>query len=351
MKRPEPFYKKSRKRWYVQLGKKQVNLGPDEKEAYQKYHELMAKQADITDDSTVDSLIDKFLDWTEKHREETTYDWYVALLSSFRDSISKRLTVAELRPLHVTNWIDNHFENCGNTRKHQAVTAIKRAMNWAKKEGWITRNPIADVAKPRANRRIAYLTPDQWKAFVKSAQKNGEQEFLDVFTVMKLSGCRPKEARIVEAQWFDPENERWCFPVEKSKGKRESRVVYLSDSEGAAMKICEKWAEENPEGPMFRNSRGRPWTQSAFNCACQRFTKRLGFKVFPYMIRHTFATDAILRGVDLMTIATLMGHKDLKMLTEVYQHLGMQTDHLRQAQRKINGKAAKPRKRPDQEAA
>jgi hypothetical protein len=28
-----------------------------------------------------------------------------------------------------------------------------------------------------------------------------------------------------------------------------------------------------------------------------------------------------------------------------------QTDHLRQAQRKINGKEAKPRKRPDQEAA
>jgi site-specific recombinase XerD len=38
---------------------------------------------------------------------------------------------------------------------------------------------------------------------------------------------------------------------------------------------------------------------------------KVGFNICPYAIRHTFATDVIVRGVDLQTIATLMGHVDL----------------------------------------
>jgi len=47
------------------------------------------------------------------------------------------------------------------------------------------------------------------------------------------------------------------------------------------------------------------------------------------------ATDAIVRGIDLMTIATLMGHKDLTMLTRIYQHLNLKCDHLKAAMRQI----------------
>lgn len=42
MKRPEPFFRALRGLWYVQFGKKQINLGPDEEQAWAKYHELMA---------------------------------------------------------------------------------------------------------------------------------------------------------------------------------------------------------------------------------------------------------------------------------------------------------------------
>ena len=42
MRQPKPFYRKSKQAWYLQIGKRQVSLGPDEKEAWQKYHEIMA---------------------------------------------------------------------------------------------------------------------------------------------------------------------------------------------------------------------------------------------------------------------------------------------------------------------
>ena len=39
---PKPFYRKPRRRWYVQINGKQINLGPDRDEAFRLYHEMMA---------------------------------------------------------------------------------------------------------------------------------------------------------------------------------------------------------------------------------------------------------------------------------------------------------------------
>ena len=40
---PQPFYRRPRKRWFVQLDGRQINLGPDRDHAYQRYHALMAE--------------------------------------------------------------------------------------------------------------------------------------------------------------------------------------------------------------------------------------------------------------------------------------------------------------------
>ena len=61
--------------------------------------------------------------------------------------------------------------------------------------------------------------------------------------------------------------------------------------------------------------------------------KKLGFRVTPSMLRHTFATDAILKGVDLQTIATT-GHVDLRMLSRIYQHISRRSDFIKEGLRK-----------------
>jgi integrase/recombinase XerD len=39
---PKPFFKAKRGVWYVEINRKQHNLGPDKDEAFRRYHELMA---------------------------------------------------------------------------------------------------------------------------------------------------------------------------------------------------------------------------------------------------------------------------------------------------------------------
>jgi integrase len=120
--------------------------------------------------------------------------------------------------------------------------------------------------------------------------------------------------------------------VEESKGKRDRRTVLLSD---VAFDICQRLALKHPEGAIFRDRRGKPWTATALDRECEKLSKLVGFHLTPYMVRHTFATRKILAGVDLITIAALMGHRNLNTLSRVYAHVMRRQDHLRAALNKL----------------
>ena len=81
---PKPFFRESRRLWYVQVDGKQINLGPTEAEAFQRYHELMAEpQKRTVNPQSLAAIIDAFLGWTQKNRSGETYEWYRYRLQRF----------------------------------------------------------------------------------------------------------------------------------------------------------------------------------------------------------------------------------------------------------------------------
>ena len=59
MKQPKPFFRKFTGTWYVQVGTKQINLGPDKKEAYDRFHQLMRqpRPRKVSSQSLVDGKV------------------------------------------------------------------------------------------------------------------------------------------------------------------------------------------------------------------------------------------------------------------------------------------------------
>ena len=180
--------------------------------------------------------------------------------------------------------------------------------------------------------------PEEFKKLVAAIK---DKRLLDLVCLMRESGCRPQEARHVEARHFSRHNKCLVIPQEEAKGgpkgATEDRVILLNDK---ALEIVKRLTLKYPEGKLLRNSRGLAWTKGAFDQRCIKLSKSLGFHVCPYAIRHTFATDAIIRGVDIVTIAELMGHKDLTMLKRIYQHVRKRSDHMRESLRKATEDAA-----------
>jgi integrase len=254
------------------------------------------------------------------------------------------LTIGELKPHHVRRWVDTVYKGTGDNYRRGGIRAIQRAFNWAVKDGLLEYSPIAKMEKPPATPRDVLISPAQWEQLIGALKARGArgEAFIDLLTIMRQTGCRPIEARTAEARHLDRKSKCLEFERHESKGHGsnrvvERRVVLLTD---AAFALCERLAKKYPTGPLFRNSRGTAWKRHTIKEWFQRLDqrrydrpsqKRVNFRLTAYAIRHTFATEALERGVDPVTLATIMGHKDVTMLMKVYQHLNRKTDHLRGA--------------------
>lgn len=335
-KRPQPFFRKDRQLWYVQIDGKQYNLGPDEEAAWQRYHELMAARTRATPvigpAQPVLAVLEAFMEYLFRERSARTYEFYQRLLKSFRHSIPTGLTVEQLLPAHVTDWVAKHPSWSASTR-HGAIHAVKRAFRWAEREGRIDRSPVANAEAPSPTRREAIISPEQWPHVLGAAT---DQQFRDLLAFLWETGARPQEASHVEARHFGEQHSRIVFPASESKGKKFPRVIYLTP---AALEVVKRLCGQWPAGKIFRMPDGRPWNRNAIRCRFrrQRVNGRVKVKVpgvCCYAIRHSYATNALQRGVDPITLAVLMGHADVSMIAKVYQHLTANPKFLLDAARK-----------------
>lgn len=324
---PKPWYRPSRGQWYVTLNGVQHNLGPDKDAAFAQYRQLLGQPGQVAvSRHTVASIVDAFLDWSQKHQAERTYLRYLDYCQSFVNRFPD-LLVADMKPFHIQEWVDSHT-GWGNTTKRSAVVAMKRAFNWAEKQGRIAASPIRHAEKPAPNKREEFITKDEHDHVLSLVK---DQHFRDLLVLAWETGARPQELFRLEARHVDFENARWLFSKGESKGKRHSRTIYLSD---AALEVTHRLVKEWDEGPILRNARGRPWNAMAINCRFDRLKKPFGKKVCLYLWRHGFAHRMLSQQVDSLVVATLMGHVDTTMLSTVYGHLMKNQKLLREAVQK-----------------
>lgn len=67
------------------------------------------------------------------------------------------------------------------------------------------------------------------------------------------------------------------------------------------------------KGHIFLSKLGKPYTSAGFGSMFTRAIRRAGIKCTFHDLRHTFATDLVLGGVDLMTVKELLGHSSIKI--------------------------------------
>lgn len=345
MRRPKPWFRTSKNAWYVQHHGKKVLLGehPEDapppkkvKEAWNvpqqildAFYKLMASDVSALPKAKqilVAQVCDLFLAHSERHNERATFLWYKHFLQSFC-SLHGRVLAAELKPFHVTHWLDAHPDWDGGRRN--SVTALKRAFNWADKQGILCPSPLRTVEKPTARRRTRILTAGERDEILAAVPDRHFREFL---TAMYQTGCRPSEVARVTAANVNLELGVWVIDKHKSSEKTgKPRVVYLTPE---MVELSRRLIVERPEGPLFPSRKlGRPFSKNAIRCRFRRLREKLPHlrHFVCYNLRHTFATDALARGVSAAQVAELLGHSSIRMVEQHYGHLNQKVDQMRQA--------------------
>lgn len=345
MARPQSIWRRpaGTGHWYTSRGAKKVLIADKamtKKEAWAIY--CATYSTPPANQILVRAVLDRFLDWTKKNRAIATYKWYRRFLTSFARSIQGGLMVAKLKKYMVTEWLDAEDEWQDNT-KNAAVRALKGALNWAFDQEMIDANPIARYKAPSRSGRELWLNDAEFKRLLALVN----DEFADYLTFAFETGARPQETRILAAKHFD--GTKFTLDRKDSKGKKDKRVIYCNER---MQKLVAGLVRLYPEGPIFRNADGGPWKPNAVRSRFKRGAKKKGQPpiglavkmempgLCAYTMRHSFCTNALIRGVDVLTVAQLMGHKDATMVMRVYQHLAKNHAYLLQAANQATASAS-----------
>jgi integrase len=133
----------------------------------------------------------------------------------------------------------------------------------------------------------------------------------DIATLMLEGGFRCGEVYNLRKRDFHPEKN--FVQVVRGKTKAARRRVYLTKkARDILIRRAERFTGENLF-PHF-DVDGNPPTKS-LSYVHAEVIEKLNFNFRIYDARHTFASRAVESGVDLVTLAAILGHTNLKMLT------------------------------------
>jgi integrase len=258
-----------------------------------------------------------YLDAIQTEVRETTfknYRWY--LTRWYRHAGDKR--AATIKPFDVREWLNaecprqvgkRKMKGWTNSSKHAAVSIVRQWSRWCKREGYLDNDPLADAKRPPLKTREA-APPADLDRFIAAI----DDDLLRDYCLLLLdTGCRPGEIQTLEASQVDWENSSATV-----RGKTGPRVVSLT---ARSLDILRRLALLRPSGPLLQNETGKPWTRDTSYYRFQRLNKKLGTAIVPYHFRHDMFRRASKAGVDSLTIAAQLGHRNLNMLHRTYAHV------------------------------
>jgi len=338
------WWNSERKCYYTYHKGKRHRLDPNKKKAELMWAEVVGKPTAKGDELMVKQVLDEYLDWSEANHAPSTHAKRRAAILSFAESLPPCLCVGNLEPSHLTAWLDKRYPKrppggekpASDNTRHHAAADILAAFNWAAgpNQRRIRSSPLQGYRKPPKTPRVLYLAPEQMSDLLSRIK---DREFHDFLVVTLRTGCRPGEVRVMEARHVLLEERVARIPKELAKGGRKERRVPLDD---VVLAILRPLLLKYPEGPLLRNTKGRPWTKDAINCRFQRLKKKLPYRATAYAMRHTFINEALRNGAPEVAIAEVVGHEDKSMIQRVYGHPSLHDDLLENVVKKANRRAA-----------
>jgi len=223
------------------------------------------------------------------------------------------------------------------TEVHQALAEHPRSANLAlavlssalsTAEEWKQRprnsNPCLDVIRFEEEERTRALSEAELVAFAAWLDRNEEKHALPVSQLrfLLMTGARLGEAQKLEWEWMDLEGGVICIPRTQHKTGKKTKKNRLVGLGPHAVALLKERAERKVSKWVFPGKKGpykglESWWQRRRGTEL----KELGLADFHiHDLRHSFATMARMKGLDLDDVGDMLGHTTSRQ-TRRYAHI------------------------------
>jgi len=213
------------------------------------------------------------------------------------------------------------------------VASLRSLFKYLHQCEYLTRNPVAPVATPKTEEKLpVYLSPEECQRLLDATDEN--HFFLLAFRdkaalgTLIYTGIRRSELLSLKLRDLDFDSD--ILTVRNGKGGK-GRAIPMCDR---LIELLNDWLELRPgcrHEAVFTTRTGEPFGRHGLYGAFRRAKEEAGIEregVTLHTLRHSFATNLLQSGADLVALQRLLGHSSLDT-TAIYLHIEM--DGLREA--------------------
>jgi integrase/recombinase XerD len=207
----------------------------------------------------------------------------------------------------VKDYIQLNLQNKNPASVRKDLFAIKFFFEKVLRQKLNLPNPKKDSPLPNI------LTIDEIRRLVNSTP-NVKHKLIIKF----LYGCGLRVSEIVSLKKDDLNFEEGLIHIKLAKGKKD-RFVKIPDS---IARELESFVKIRDGAYLFESNRGGKLTTSTVQAILKKAAKKAGIRkrVYPHLLRHSFATHLLESGTDLRIIQKLLGHSSVKT-TQIYTQI------------------------------
>lgn len=174
-----------------------------------------------------------------------------------------------------------------------------------------------NIPNPKRNKTIPeILTKEEVGKMISSTDNIKHKLILKI-----LYGCGLRVSEIITLNKSDLNFNEKLIHIKLAKGKKD-RFVKIPES---LSKELESYCSLLTEETLFPSNRKGKLTTATIQAIVENAGKKANItkRVYPHLLRHTFATHLLEQGIDLRIIQKLLGHSDIKT-TQIYTQISQQ---------------------------
>jgi integrase/recombinase XerD len=221
------------------------------------------------------------------------------------------------------HWLNQERDaGYSNPSLNKDLSHLRGLLDYTWRSGRSDRNVLDGLTLQDAQRPVApqSLTLEQARQLIEANPGGTREQRRDRMILLLLYGCGLRTGELCQLDVADVDLERQELVVRHGKGDRSRRIPV---PEAVWMVVLAYLAErKGRRGALLRTWNKQVRLASADVCEVVSAAGRragLGLALTPKMLRHSFASHLIDRGVDLAVLASLMGHRSARE-TGVYLH-------------------------------
>lgn len=228
---------------------------------------------------------------------------------------------------HIRQFVSLvHRQGLGGKSIQRLLSALRRLFRYLQTNHQMHNNPAAHVRAPKSERKLPSVMQHQQIEHLLLTTSEDPLTIRDHAILELLYGSGLRLAELISLDLSDI-NWQSSYLAVTGKGRKERHCPFGKHATIMLKKWlkCREMLVKAGEKAVFINNRGARIGASGIRSRIQKLCieKGISQRVYPHLMRHSFASHMLEASQDLRAVQELLGHVHLKT-TQIYTHLDFQ---------------------------